>query len=246
MERSTAGSSAYSMSPKENLIIAALSATEYQRLLPHFEFVLMPQGTFISRPGEIQTHVYFPATSLLTIYSISENQISTGLALVGNESLGLCSVILGMETSSNYAMVIGAGYGYRITVATIREEFEKHSELFSLALNSTNALMFQISQSIVCNQHHFLQQQLSTWLLKCADRWRHQELPLTLGFIGDMLGARRTTMSLAIGHLQQEAAIKHSRNKVTLLNREKLEEGACACYAISQEHYRQLLLLYRK
>jgi CRP-like cAMP-binding protein len=44
------------------------------------------------------------------------------------------------------------------------------------------------------------------------------ELPLTLGFIGDMLGSRRTAMSLAIGHLQQQGAIRHSRGKLTLLD----------------------------
>lgn len=76
----------------------------------------------------------------------------------------------------------------------------------------------QISQSIVCNQHHSLQQQLCRWLLMCADRSASMELPLTLGFIGDMLGSRRTAMSLAIGHLQQQGAIRHSRGKLTLLD----------------------------
>ena len=229
------------MSPKENHLLAALSSSEYQRLLPEFEFVLMPQGSFISRPDEIQTHVYFPATSLFTIYTVSEDEISTGMALVGHEGLGCPSVILGLETSSNYAAVIGAGYGYRMTIKSIREELDNDSELLALALRFTNAFMFQVSQSIVCSKHHSLQQQLCSWLLMCADRWPNTEVPLTLGFIGDMLGARRTAMSLAIGHLQQEGAIEHSRGKLRLMNRRKLEEGACTCCRIVRKEYKQLL-----
>jgi CRP-like cAMP-binding protein len=229
------------MSPRENQILGALSPSEYKRLLPQFEFVLMPQGSFISRPNEIQPHVYFPATSLFAVYTVSEDQILTGMALVGNEGLGCPAVILGMQSASNYAMVIGAGYGYRMTVEAIREELASDSELLALSLHFTNAFMFQISQTIVCNQHHTLYKQLCSWLLMCADRWASAELPLKLGFIGDMLGARRTTMSLAIGHLQEQGAIHHSRGKLTLLNRHKLEEGACSCHKIVQKEYQRLL-----
>ncbi len=198
----------------------------------------MPQGSFISRAGESQTHVYFPATSLFAIYTVSENQISTGMALIGNEGLGHHSVVLGMEEASNsYATVIGAGYGYRMTIKSFREELDKGSELRALALRFTNALMFQVTQSIVCGRHHSLQQRLCSWLLMCAERYPDNELPLTLGFIGDMLGARRTMMSLAIKCLQQEGAIRHRHGTLVMLNSKRLEEGACACYQAVRKEY---------
>ncbi len=44
-------------------------------------------------------------------------------------------------------------------------------------------------------------------------------------------------MSIAIGNLQEDGAIEHSRGKLTLLDC----NGACACYEIVRKEYKWLL-----
>jgi hypothetical protein len=67
-------------------------------------------------------------------------------------------------------------------------------------------------------------------LLQTSDRTDDPELPLTQDLIGQMLGARRTTVTLIAGHLQQAGLISYSRGRIVILDRVRLEEAACECY----------------
>jgi hypothetical protein len=68
-------------------------------------------------------------------------------------------------------------------------------------------------------------------------------MPLTHEFLGQMLGAPRTTVTLAAGMLQQPGLIDYSRGQVTIKNRQELEHVACECYRIVRDEYRRLELL---
>ena len=64
------------------------------------------------------------------------------------------------------------------------------------------------------------------------DRVRSDMLPLTQEFLGQMLGTRRSSVTVAAGVLQKARLIAYTRGSVTILNREALEETACDCYGI--------------
>jgi hypothetical protein len=58
-----------------------------------------------------------------------------------------------------------------------------------------------------------------------------------------MLGAPRSTVTLAAGLLQKAGFIDYSRGLVTVKNREELEGVACECYGIVRDEFRRLRLL---
>ena len=64
------------------------------------------------------------------------------------------------------------------------------------------------------------------------DRIGGEFLPLTQEFLGQMLGTRRASVSVAAGALQTVGMIKYTRGSVTIRNRSKLEAAACDCYDI--------------
>lgn len=66
------------------------------------------------------------------------------------------------------------------------------------------------------------------------DRICSDTLPLTQEFLGQMLGTRRSSVTVAAGILQNAGLISHTRGSVTILNRQRLEEAACDCYGIVQ------------
>jgi DNA-binding transcriptional regulator YhcF (GntR family) len=68
-----------------------------------------------------------------------------------------------------------------------------------------------------------------------SDRIGNQTLPLTQELIAQMLGVRRTTVTLMAQSLEQKGAIKYIRGRISILDREKLENCACECYAILQQ-----------
>jgi hypothetical protein len=61
---------------RENHLIAALSPAESQRWLPQIELVEMPLGAVLYEPGVTLSHVYFPATSIVSLLYVLENGAS--------------------------------------------------------------------------------------------------------------------------------------------------------------------------
>ena len=105
------------------------------------------------------------------------------------------------------------------------------------------ANLIQSAQNAACNRLHTIGERLSRWLLTCQDRVQSDRMPLTHEFLSQMLGAPRTTVTLAAGMLQQAGLIEYSRGHVTVKNRTGLEEAACECYGIVRKEFQRLDLL---
>jgi hypothetical protein len=78
-----------------------------------------------------------------------------------------------------------------------------------------------------------------TWEVR--DRVRSNSFGLTQEFIAQMLGANRTTLSLAMSQLKEEGLIDYSRGKVDLLDVPGLQIRSCECFALLQSEYVRLL-----
>jgi CRP-like cAMP-binding protein len=79
---------------------------------------------------------------------------------------------------------------------------------------------------------HEAKARLCRWLLQCADRTGRAELPLTQEYLAQMLGIRRTTVTLLAQSMQVRGLISYRRGRILILDREGLEECACECYDI--------------
>jgi hypothetical protein len=55
---------------------------------------------------------------------------------------------------------------------------------------------------------------------------------ITQEFLGQMLGARRSTVSVSAGILQRAELIRYVRGHVTIVDRTGLEAVACECYSV--------------
>ena len=55
---------------------------------------------------------------------------------------------------------------------------------------------------------------------------------ITQEFLGQMLGARRSTVSVSAGILQRAGLIRYTRGHVTIVDREGLESVSCECYDV--------------
>jgi CRP-like cAMP-binding protein len=99
----------------------------------------------------------------------------------------------------------------------------------------------QMAQTAVCNRHHSLDQQLCRWLLLSMDRLPSDELVMTQELIANMLGVRREGVTEAAGHLQEAGLIQYRRGRITVLDRKRLEQRTCECYAVVKKEYDRLL-----
>jgi CRP-like cAMP-binding protein len=90
----------------------------------------------------------------------------------------------------------------------------------------------QTTQIAACNRLHDVVERLARWILMTDDRLLLPTLPLTQEFLGQMLGTRRSSVTVSAGALQKAGIISYTRGSVTVVDRRKLEKAACDCYAI--------------
>jgi len=228
-------------SPKQNHILAALPAEDYARLLPDLELVPVPLGWAVHESGGQMGYVYFPTTSIVSLLYVMEDGASAEIAIVGNEGLVGIALFMGGETTPSRAVVQSAGDAYRLKSAVLKNEFERGGTLQHLLLRYTQAMITQMAQTAVCNRHHSLEQQLCRWLLLSLDRLSSNVLIMTQELIANMLGVRREGVTEAAGTLQADGLIHYSRGKITVLDRPRLEQRVCECYAVVKKEFDRLL-----
>jgi CRP-like cAMP-binding protein len=227
--------------PVQNHLLGALTTPEQERLFPQLELVTMPLGKVLYESGSQLGHVYFPATCIVSLLYVMEDGASAEIAVVGNEGLVGVALFMGGETTPSRAVVQSAGFAYRLAGAQMKQEFNRSGSMQHLMLRYTQALLTQMAQTAVCNRHHSVDQQLCRWLLLSLDRLPSNELAMTQELIANMLGVRREGVTEAAGNLQNAGLIRYSRGRITVLDRDKLEQRVCECYAVVRKEFDRLL-----
>jgi CRP-like cAMP-binding protein len=227
--------------PRANRLLAWLPDTELSRWLPHLEAVPMPLGQVLYEPGRTMTHVYFPTSSIVSLLYVMQNGQAAEIAVVGFEGIVGVSLFMGGGSTSSRAVVQSAGEGLRLKTSFMMKEFNMGGPVLHLLLRYTQALLTQMAQTAVCNRHHSLDQQLCRWLLLSLDRLPSNELIMTQELIANMLGVRREGVTEAAGRLDKAGVISYRRGRITVLNRLRLEQRTCECYAVVKREYDRLL-----
>jgi CRP-like cAMP-binding protein len=227
--------------PRNNHLLAALPAAEWERWLPQLERVEMPLGQVLYESGTTLSHVYFPLTAIVSLLYVMENGASAEIAVVGNEGIVGISLFMGGESTPSRAVVQSAGHGFRLNAQTMKDEFNRAGPVLHLLLRYTQALITQMAQTAVCNRHHSLDQQLCRWLLLSLDRLQGNDLVMTQELIANMLGVRREGVTEAALKLQKVGLISYARGHISVLDRAGLEQRTCECYAVVKKEYDRLL-----
>ena len=228
-------------SPRQNHLLDALPALEFERLLTQMELVPMPLGNVLYESGGKLDYVYFPTTCIISLLYVMENGASAEIAVVGNEGIVGVALFMGGQTMPNRAIVQSAGFAYQLRGPLMQQEFDRYGALMRLLLRYTQALITQMAQTAVCNRHHSVDQQLCRWLLLSLDRLASDDLVMTQELIANMLGVRREGVTEAAGKLQQAGLIEYRRGHITVRNRPGLEKRVCECYHVVKAEFDRLL-----
>jgi hypothetical protein len=64
------------------------------------------------------------------------------------------------------------------------------------------------------------------------DRVDSDTIQITQEFLGQMIGARRTTVNGILSLMERKDLLRHQRGRITILDRHHLEKAACNCYPL--------------
>jgi CRP-like cAMP-binding protein len=221
--------------PVQNQLLSALSPEDREHLLPHLEPVTFVPGQVICRPRTRISWGYFLTDAVISLLYTMESGSTAEMGLVGSDGMVGTSIFLGGESTCSWAVVAVGGQGLAIPAKRLREEFSRQLALRNALLRYTQALLTQVSQNAVCNSLHTIEQRLCRWLLLSQKLTNRGELLITQELIARMLGARRESVTVAAGHLQDLGFIHYCRGRITILKRSGLEESVCECYRVVEE-----------
>jgi CRP-like cAMP-binding protein len=226
---------------RQNFLLSALPTADYKRFTAELRLVRLSLGATVYKADVPLVYAYFPTTSIVSMVSEMPNGDTAEIAITGNDGMVGTPLLMGATKSPNDAIVQCAGLAYRITARALRAELDRNGALRNLTLHYAQALMTQMTQTVVCNRHHPVAQQLCRWLLLSLDRLPSNMVLMTDGLVANMLGVRLRGVMTAAGKLQAEGIVKYHDGRFTVLNRARMEKRVCACYKIVRDEEIRLL-----
>jgi CRP-like cAMP-binding protein len=224
-----------------NGLLAALPEPDRQRWRRCLEPVGLARDQVLHESDVVPTHAYFPTTAIVSLTYVEAHGASTETAVIGHEGVVGTALFMGGGSTTGRAVVRSAGHGFRTDAQAIREEFKRSPNVTRLLLRYMQAQMTQTAQTVVCNRHHTIGEQLCRCLLLTLDRSEGDQLELTQETVGHLLGVRRESVTQAALALQDAGLIRYGRGRIVVLDRQGLERAACECYAVVKREYDRLL-----
>jgi CRP-like cAMP-binding protein len=218
-----------------NKILLSISPTEYAKIRPHLEFIVLPQGFHLHEPSERLKFAYFLNRGLASIVVSTKGGRDVEAGVVGFEGLVPTALAVGLERSPLREVVQIAGDALRIAAPELGHVLRQAPALQMMLSRYAVLQGMQVAQTAACNRLHDLGERLARWLLMAQDRVDHGNLPITHEFLATMLGTDRPSVTLAAGELQRAGVIRYRRGDVQILNRKGLEDSACSCYRVVQQ-----------
>ncbi len=182
--------------------------------------------------GDTLKSVYFCNSGMISILNVFPDGKSVEVGLVGKEGFVGLPLIAGFRTASNRAISQIKATAFRMDSQVLLSHLELCTSLTRQLQQCSQIAAMEMGQIAACNRLHEVHERLARWLLMCADRVDSNSLTLTQEFLGQMLGTRRSSVTVAAGMLQKAGIINYSRGDVKILDRAQLEITACECYGI--------------
>jgi len=214
-----------------NRLLGILPPADFDLLAPEFEKVALHQDVVLSQSGERMEHVFFPHSGAISLMIEMANGQTVATASVGREgAIGILSVF-GPSLSVITASVRMAGTASRIPAARFHAAFSKSFAIRQAVQVHITSLLTQFQLGVACNALHPVGARMARWLLQLRDCSDSDVLPLTQEALSQILGVRRTTVTLLMRNLRESGAIRSDRRGKIEVDRPRLAAAACECHA---------------
>jgi len=227
---------------KLNRFLASLPAKDLSLLAPHLRTVPLERGAMLHDAGDEMEYVYFPQSGMVSIVAVMRNGAMVETATIGRTGVVGATAALGSRCAVGRAMVQIPGEAARLPCSLFQSAARESNPIRDLVIGYNDLVLAQIQQSVACNALHYLEARLCRWLLHTRDCVEADAIPLTQ-LLGQMLGVRRTTLTVVARLLQSSGMIRYRRGLIHIVDRAKLEENACECYGVVKRHVERLFPL---
>lgn len=224
-----------------NHFLASLSSGDRDFLAPYLTRVTLARSEPISETGETVTQAYCPINSILSVITVMRNGRMIESRTIGRESgYGLLHA-LGSRYAYERVEVQVGGEAWAMPVQALAQLAQTSPEALSTIVKHAQATIVQSAVTVACNTLHPADRRLCRWLLMTSDRLQSTIVPLTQEHLAIMLGVQRTTVTAALGVLEDHGRIRRRRGVIELIDMDKMKACACECHETIEESVARLL-----
>lgn len=218
------------IAPFTNGILSNLPQQVLAKIVPQLRPVQMRRDKYVYQPEDPIHYFYFPETTVFSEYQMLEDGRTIEIAMMGNETVIGLETVFSPGRALNWTQVCIAGTAWKIESEFFRRVIGHESAVKALLNKQITSYIRHISQKVICNAHHSVEERLCTWLLMLQDRCGTQQLNLTQEQIARVLGVFRPSITCTASGLRTRRLIDYVRGKIIIRDREKLIDAACSCY----------------
>ncbi len=219
---------------EQNHLLRALPIEEYAPLMKQLVPVRLRLRQDLIVANEPIMDVYFIRDGVGSMVAKEQEGGLIEVGTIGHEGLVGLPVLFGALSTPYRVFVQVEGEAWRMDADAFRRVVDERAAVRHLFLRYAQSFTDQLAQSVACNRLHTVEERCARWLLMTHDRVHGAEFELTHEFLAIMLGVRRAGVSVTMGALQSAGLVRYARGRVTVVDRERLEETSCACYAITR------------
>ena len=219
---------------RDNRLLAALAPKTFDLLRCELRSISLNAGRTLYEPGGDIDQIYFPHGGLVSLLVVAADGQCVEIATVGRDGAVGLQAGLGQRRSFTLAVTQIGGQCSVIRADRFAGIVQNDPTLRDIIVGYIEMRWAEAEQTAACNAVHDASARLCRWLLQCADRIGADEVELTQELLGQMLGVRRTTITLMAQSLQEKGYIRYRRGHIKILDREGLKKSACPCYMVLQ------------
>jgi CRP-like cAMP-binding protein len=222
-----------------NLLIKGLDQPTFEKISRVLISVSLEQGQQLAHPHQSVQRVYFPEGGVIScvVELPGGGAIETGM--IGRDGQWGASQAMDDKVSLNAVTVQVPGKALAMDADRLRQLALELPSFRSLLLRYDQFFLAQVQQTAACNAVHQVAPRLCKWLLRLREL-AGADFLLTQEFMAQMMGVRRTSVTVIATELQKLGAITYSRGHIHVSEPALLEAQACECTAEVQSHYETL------
>jgi CRP-like cAMP-binding protein len=225
-----------------NSILERLSPSELSLLAPHLDPVRLKVRQQLETANRRVTNIYFIEAGLASVIAVSsKDRREAEVCVVGREGMTGSAVVLGMEHAAMDTFMQIEGHGQCISADALRAALAKSGTLASTLLGYVYLFILQAGQTALANAHGKIEHRLARWLLMAQDRLGNGDLLLTQEFLSIVLSVRRAGVTAAIHAFEARGLISSVRGRITIRDRNGLQEEAGGLYGVAEAELPRLL-----
>ena len=203
--------------------------------------VALELGQILYEPGQRLEHIYLPTAGIISLVVVMPDGQCAETAAIGCEGAAGLNASGFVDTAFTRFQVQLPGTAQRVSAAAFEDMVDASVGFCSAVSRYRDVLTRTTLQSVACNALHDVRRRCARWILQTHDRADGDRMPMTQEFLAAMLGVKRNAVSKVARELQAEGVIEYRRGKIAVVDRLRLQNIACDCYAIIHAEVGKLL-----